>query len=116
MKNSKLLKNIGYNIQSARLKKGYTQEYLAEKCDVSPKYISSIETGKTTGSIPLIINICNVLEVSPNYIFNKIIKSTNNSIDILPNETSLIYLKLNNENKSFVNTTINHLYSMQNKR
>ena len=31
---------IGNNIQIARLKKNLTQEALAEKCDVSDKYIS----------------------------------------------------------------------------
>ena len=49
------LKSIGHNIQLARLKKGFTQEVLAEKCNVSAKYISALETGLSAGSIPLII-------------------------------------------------------------
>ena len=113
MKNNKYLKEIGFNIQTARLKEGLTQEQLAEKCNVSVKYISSIETGKSSGSTSLIIDICNVLKVSPNYVFNKTIKNTNDSIDVLPSEISLIYLKLKEDNKSFVNQTINHLFSMQ---
>ena len=35
MKNTNSLKNIGNNIQIARLKIGLTQEALAEKCNVS---------------------------------------------------------------------------------
>lgn len=116
MKNSKFLKHIGLNIQTARLKKGITQEQLAEKCNVSTKYISSIETGKSSGSTSLIIDICNALDISPNYIFNKTIRSANDSIDVLPSEISLTYLKLKDDNKSFVNHTITHLYSMQKKR
>ncbi len=35
--------------------------------------------------------------------------------NVLPSETSTVYLKLKDDNKSFVNQTINHLYIMQNK-
>lgn len=116
MKDNSFLKDIGHNIQTARLKKGVTQEQLAEKCNVSTKYISSIETGKSSGSTSLIIDICNTLDVSPNYIFNKTTKNSNDSIDVLPSEISLTYLKLKDDNKSFINHTIVHLYSMQKKR
>ena len=116
MKNSQILEEIGHNIQLARMKKGLTQEQLAEKCNVTTQYIGTIERGKTPGSMLLIIDICNVLDISPNYIFNKLIKNSNDSIDILPVETSVEYLKLKPENKEFVIQTINHLYSMQTKR
>ncbi len=116
MKNAKSLKNIGNNIQIARLKKGLTQEALSEKCNVSTKYISAIERGISSGSISLIIDICNALDVTPNYIFNNTIKNSNDNVDIFPVEISSIYLKLKSENKKFVETTIQHLYSMQNKR
>lgn len=33
MKNSQVLEEIGHNIQWARMKKGLTQEQLAEKCN-----------------------------------------------------------------------------------
>lgn len=116
MKNDKSLKNIGNNIQIARLKKGLTQEALSEKCNVSTKYISAIERGVSSGSISLIIDICNTLDVTPNYIFNSTISNSNDTVDILPLETSSIYLKLKSDNKQFVDDTIKHLYSMQNKR
>ena len=116
MKKSDILNTISKNIQIARIKKGFTQEQLAEKCEVSTKYISALERGKTPGSVFLIINICNALEISPNYIFNKTINNSNDSNDIIPYEVSVNYLKLKEENKKFVNETINHLYSMQIKR
>ena len=116
MKNAKSLKNIGNNIQIARLKKGLTQEALSEKCNVSTKYISAIERGISSGSISLIIDICNALDVTPNYIFNDAVSSSNNTVGVLPIETSSIYLKLKSENKQFVDSTIKHLYSMQKKR
>ena len=116
MKNSQVLEEIGHNIQLARMKKGLTQEQLAEKCNVSTQYIGAIERGKTSGSMLLIIDICNVLDVTPNYIFDKLIKNVNDSIDILPVESNIEYLKLKPNNKEFVKQTINHLYSMQTKR
>ena len=116
MKNEASLKEIGNNIQIARLKKKLTQEALAEKCNVSAKYISAMERGVSSGSISLIIDICNILDVTPNYIFNGTINSSNDCFNVLPSETSTVYLKLKDDNKSFVNQTINHLYIMQNKR
>lgn len=115
MQNNKL-KSIGSNIQLARLNKGLTQEKLAENCNVSTKYISAIETGKSAGSISLIIDICNVLNVTPNYIFNNTINNSNDSFDVFSHEITSTYLKLKEENKIFVNKTIEHLYSMQKKR
>lgn len=116
MKNTKSIKSIGNNIQLARLKKGLTQEELSEKCNVSAQYISAIESGRTSGSLSLIIEICNILGVSPNYVFGNTINNSNVSANILSDEVSYAYLKLNSENKKFVENTINHLYSMQNKR
>ena len=103
-------------IQIARLKIGLTQEVLAEKCNVSTKYISAIERGISSGSISLIIDICNTLNVTPNYIFSNTIKNSNDIINVFSNEISSIYLKLKSENKDFVENTIKHLYSMQNRR
>ena len=116
MKNKISLEKIGNNIQHARLKAGLTQDALAEKCGVSAKYISAIERGISSGSISLIIDICNILDVTPNYIFNGSINNSNDCFDVLPAEISTTYLKLKDDNKSFVNQTINHLYSMQVKR
>ena len=116
MNNTKSMKNIGTNIQLARIKKGLTQEDLSEKCNVSAKYISAIESGRTTGSLSLIIQICNILDVTPNYILGNTIKNSNDTANILSNELSYAYLKLNDDNRKFVDYTINHLYSMQNKR
>ena len=116
MENTNVLKDIGYNIQKARIKKGYTQEFVAEKCNVSDKYISVMENGKATCSLPVIIDICNLLEISPNYLFKDVVKNTNDNLDVLPQEISVQYLKLKEDNKSFVNNTIKHLYSMQRKR
>lgn len=58
------LKNIGINIKSERLRRGLSQEELAEKCDISRNSVSLIETGKINPTIIKIIDIANVLGVS----------------------------------------------------
>ena len=116
MKNTEFIKIIGNNIQLARLKKGLTQEKLSEKCNVSSQYISAIESGRTSGSLSLMIEICNILDVSPNNIFGNTVKNSNDSTNVLSNELSFSHLKLNSESKKFVDNSISHLYSMQNKR
>lgn len=57
------LKNIGINIKSERLRKGVSQEWLAEKCDISRNSISLIETGKLNPTIIKVIDIARALEV-----------------------------------------------------
>ena len=119
MRNSKNISRIiGNNIQKARLKCGLTQEKLAERCNVSTKYISAIERGISSGSISIIIKICDTLSVTPNYIFNNILdfNKLNEQVTLVDFETSIDYIKLKPENKEFVKNTIEHLYSMQIKR
>lgn len=55
---------IGMRIKIARIKKGFTQEYLSEQCGVSPQHVSNIENGKTKLSLHLLVLIANCLNVS----------------------------------------------------
>ncbi len=68
-KKKKLLNiDIGSRIQKCRKAKGLTQEQLAERLDVSVQYISDLERGVTGGSVSTIIRICQLLEISADYI------------------------------------------------
>lgn len=60
------LKNIGISIKSERLRRGFSQEELAEKCDMSRNSISLIETGKINPTIIRILDIARVLDVDLN--------------------------------------------------
>ena len=55
------LKNIGINIKSERLRRGISQEELAEKCDISRNSVSLIETGKINPTVLKVLDIANVL-------------------------------------------------------
>lgn len=55
---------LGQRIRSFRLEKEMTQQLLAEKASLVPSNISHIERAKTKVSLPTLIRIANVLEVS----------------------------------------------------
>ncbi|MBO6087090.1 helix-turn-helix transcriptional regulator [bacterium] len=61
-----LLKKFGLNVKFARMKKGLTQEQLAEKMDISWTYLAKIETGKINMSLGKILELSKTLEVDIN--------------------------------------------------
>lgn len=46
MKTKNIRKILSDNVKYYRFKNGYTQEELAGKCDLSPRYLSDIENAK----------------------------------------------------------------------
>ena len=59
---------IGKIMQSIRKSLGMTQEQVAEKLDLAPRYISDIERDKTKGSLDTLVKLCNVYNVTPTFI------------------------------------------------
>ena len=53
------------NIRWLRTQQGMSQFELAEKADLSDKYISYIETGRQWGSIETLLKLANALGVEP---------------------------------------------------
>ncbi len=66
MDSNERLKNIGISIKGERLRKGISQEELAEKCDISRNSVSLIETGKINPTILRVLDIARVLKVDIN--------------------------------------------------
>lgn len=60
---------IGIRIAELRKQKGLTQEALAGKMEVSPKYLSSIERGKENPTLNMLIKIADSLEIDLGQIF-----------------------------------------------
>lgn len=56
-------KSIGETIRECRLKKGYTQDALAQVINVSPQAISKWETGQTMPDITLLLPLSRMLEI-----------------------------------------------------
>lgn len=59
---------LGQNIKEERLKKGWSVEKLAEKLEVSSRFLSAIERGEKTFSIENFYKTANVFEVSMDYL------------------------------------------------
>ena len=51
MRTKNIRKRLSNNVKYYRFKSRYTPEELAEKCDLSPRYLSDIENAK--GNIPI---------------------------------------------------------------
>ena len=63
---NKRLKTLGLNIKFARMKKGISQEELAERIDTSRITISFIETARQNPTILKIIDIAKALDIDIN--------------------------------------------------
>lgn len=100
---------IGKNLQKIRKSYGYTQEKLAEKIEVSIRYVSDIEQDRAKPSYEVLIRICNLYKIGLNQIFSGYLTNTNNKTL----EYSLSgYEKLSNEDKE----TIKYLITYFNKK
>ena len=57
---------LGERIRKVRELKGLKQEYVAEKLCISSGHYSNIENGRRSCTMPLFINLCLVLDTTPN--------------------------------------------------
>ena len=60
---------FGLNVVYYRKKKRYSQTQLAELVDIHRTYVSSIELGKVSVSFDVLFKLAEVLEVTPNKLF-----------------------------------------------
>lgn len=61
-----LLKKFGLNVKFARMRKGLTQEQLAELMDINWTYIAKIETGRINMSLGKVLELAKVLKIDIN--------------------------------------------------
>ena len=66
---------LGNRLKDARIRKGYTQQVLAEKIDIADMYLSEIERGVKTPSLNIFIKIVKELDVSADFILRDEIPS-----------------------------------------
>lgn len=67
------MKRIGKRIREKRIEKGWRQEDLAEKINLTADYIGMIERGEKTPRLETLINIINCLNVSSDEILMDVI-------------------------------------------
>ena len=114
-KNEKLYrKSIGDKIKLARSQTDYTQEQLAEKLQLSSRYISQLERGIAFGSATTIVNLCKALHISSDFLFSDIIDNEAPSLNSMIKESCLEdSLELNDYNKEVVNALAKQLVKLQ---
>lgn len=105
------LQVIGKNIKRIRLLKGLSQENVASELQKSINFISLVENGKTGLSIQSIIDICKILEVDANSIFEGVIEPPK----VAPNDYIISALNLFEEkDKIIVTDLISYIVNSKN--
>lgn len=74
------LKEFGKRVRGARRSKDMTGEVMAEKCDITPTFLRQIEAGTKGVSVDNLVNICNVLDVSPEYLLSEDLNTARSAI------------------------------------
>lgn len=61
--------NFGRVIKVHRVKKGLTQEVLAQKADITVTYLSKVENARKEPSLPLLRKLCKLLGLPEEILF-----------------------------------------------
>lgn len=69
---------IGQRIRKARLEKNFTQEFLAEKLDISVAFLSRVERGNSHINLKRLNQLCGLLGVTEGYILNGVSSTSEN--------------------------------------
>ena len=102
-------KILGGIFKEYRIKSKLTQEKIAEKLGISVKYISRIENGTGGVKVETLVNYMNILDISPNIIFEKLIVNEKLKSQI---ELSKKASKLSDDKINFVISVINLLENL----
>ena len=104
--NKDILKIIGKKLKEARNSKKYTQDFVAENIDVSTDLLRNIENGRNIGSIATLLNICNILDITPNELFYDVLK---NKEKVLDDKLYKEFQELSLKDKELIQTLIMHI-------
>lgn len=80
---------IGERLKKARIEKGYTQEQLAEKIDISVAFLSRVERGNSKINLNRLNQICDLLDISE----GDVLSGTGSTSNHYLNEEFSIFLK-----------------------
>lgn len=111
-KKNDINKILGDVFKEYRIKNKLTQEKIAEKLGISVKYISRIENGTGGVKVETLVNYMNVLSISPNVIFEKLIVNDNLKLQL---ELSQKGSELSDDKLQFILSVIDLLKNFNNK-
>ena len=90
---------IGRRIKNLRLKNNMTQEMLADEIDISVAFISRVERGTVQVNLKRLIQISEILKVSPGYL---LIGSNTKSKDYLKEDFCELLKKCSPEQQKLI--------------
>lgn len=70
------LQLVGPRIKAARIKKGFTQESLAEIVDISPMHMSVIERGIKCPRLDTFVKLANALDISADELLQDVVNGS----------------------------------------
>ena len=113
MKNNKMSEKImiGKTMQNIRKSLGFTQEQVAEKLYLAPRYISDIERDKTKGSIDTLIKLCNLYHVTPTFVLKDYLNTAQLDFD----DKLIGFTNLTSNEKEIIIKLIEFMNSQKNK-
>lgn len=79
---------IGKRLRVIRQKRGYTQELVSERAEISPQHYSGIECGSAKVSLPALVRLCNALDATPDEI---LMDSVTRVTPLLLNEVAEVF-------------------------
>lgn len=89
---------IGPAIRSLRESRGYSQEYMADRLDISQSNYACLESGKTAMRVDRLLRIMDILETDPTQLLNGASHHADQDQIIYP-EVKEVYEKLISEMK-----------------
>lgn len=72
---------IGEKLKKIRLSKNLTQEYIANAADVNTSHISNIENNRVKVSLSVLVQICNALDTTVDYILSDEYSDSSSAIE-----------------------------------
>ena len=111
--NKDILKIIGKKLKEARNNKKYTQDFVAEKIEISTDLLRNIENGRNIGSFPTLLNICNILDITPNDLFYEVLKNKEKIVD---DKLYKEFQELSLKDKELIQTLIMHIKKNSDKK
>lgn len=93
---------IGMRIRALREEKEYTRDALAERAEISTKFLYEIELGKKTFSVEILRRVANALDISSDYLLTgyantKVPKSVLDLLEYFsPEQMDIVYEVLQN--------------------
>lgn len=69
---NQIAQTFGQRVRYYRKKRGFSQEKLAELCELHPTYIGQLERGEKNATLETVMSICRGLEIAPARLFENL--------------------------------------------